>query len=369
MPTKAAVQLRETRLEDYPAVAALEASQGLKTKPLEEWLRLWTGNPCFARLGPDWPKGWVLENGEGRVVGSIGNLPLPYVFRGRELLVATGRGWAVEEAYRGFALLLMDQYFDQPKVDVFLNTTLNRNAEEAFNTFGSVKVPAGDWSTAAFLVTGARGFAESALRIKAIPRPELLRYPAGAALWIHDLVRSRGIPRSGIEVSPAGGFDARFDRFWETLSSGHPALLAVRGSAALNWHFASALARNDLWIFTAADAGGELQAYGIFERRDEIQYRLRRMRLVDFQALSTPSDYAAAILRRAVTECKERGIHVLENVGCGLPGTQVFERCAPHRRKLPAWCYYYRTPNPRLAEQLADPSAWAPSSFDGDSSL
>src|SRR5580698_8290148 len=85
------VRLRQARFEDHAEIAALEQSQGLKAKPFEEWRRLWTCNPSYKEFGPDWPIGWVLE-AKGRIVGTLSNLPLSYVFQGSKLLVATGRG-------------------------------------------------------------------------------------------------------------------------------------------------------------------------------------------------------------------------------------------------------------------------------------
>jgi hypothetical protein len=49
----------------------------------------------------------------------------------------------------------------------------------------------------------------------------------------------------------------------------------------------------------------------------------------------------------------------------------VLSRIAPHQRELPCWLYFYKSNKKdlQLAEQLRDPAAWDPSSFDGDGSL
>ena len=118
-----------------------------------------------------------------------------------------------------------------------------------------------------------------------------------------------------------------------------------------------------------AEREGKLAAYAIFQRRDEPTYRLKRLRMVDFQALDQPDQYCAAFMRAAARECRAQGVHVLEHVGCDLPQTHVFDQHAPYRRKLPGWCSFYLTEDDELANQLVKPEAWAPSSFDGDSSL
>ncbi len=160
------VNLREAAFADYDQIIALESAQNLRPRTREEWSRLWLANPLYQQLGPAWPIGWVLEDQDRRIVGTIGNIPVPYVFQGRQLIVAAGRAWAVEERYRSVALMLMDTYFSQSNVDIFLNTTVNALAAEAFGVFGSSPVPAGDWSAASYWITRYPGFAKAALTAK-----------------------------------------------------------------------------------------------------------------------------------------------------------------------------------------------------------
>jgi len=371
--TASAVRLREARFDDYAAIAALESGGGLKSRADGDWQRLWTGNPVYREMRDKWPIGWVIETGEGRIAGALSNIPLRYELRGRSLLVAAGRGWTVAEDYRSYALMLMDQYFDQPNVDVFLNTTVNAQAAQAFSVFGSRPVPAGNWSESAFLVTGYRGFAESALRIKGAPAAKALSYPAGLGLWAKEKLQA---PRRAVSREPspaielAAGFDERFDEFWTRLRGASLTLTGVRDRQTLEWHFGSGFHADGegAWLLTAPEAGA-LEAYAIFQRKDEPRYGLKRMRLVDFQALSNPQRYGDAILQRVLRECSVRGIHSLEQVGTGLESTQWFESRAPYRRRLPHWASYYFAPDPALAAELVHPEAWSPSNFDGDASL
>ncbi len=361
------IELREARFQDYAAIVALEASQGLVHKPVEEWRRLWTGNPAYEAIGPRWPIGWVLEDG-GRIVGCLTNIPLFYTFRGRKLLVASGRGWTLEDGYRGCAHLLMNEYFGQEDIGLFLTHTVNANAADDFGTFGSLRVPVGDWTSAAFVITQYRGFAASALRAKGLPLPNVLAYPAALALSLKDRFTAKPIPRSDIDISLSRDFDQRFDTFWEVLENRSEALVAVRSRETLKWHFASPQENGRLWILTAS-RNGNLDAYAIFQRRDEPKSGLKRMRMVDFQACDWHDQYCAAMIRRAHYECQTQGIHVLEHLGCDLEKTRMFDECSPHRRKLPSWSFFYLAKDEELAGLLAQPDAWAPSSYDADASL
>src|SRR4051812_38734579 len=168
--------LRVARFEDYPQIARLELSHELASFPPDDWRRLWLDNPLWDRLGKDWPIGWLMEDANGRAVGTLSNIPSRYAFRGRELICANGKSWVVEPEHRGMALWLFGEYFDQPGVDLFVNTTVSHVSAPVISQT-SDRIPLGDWQSAAYWVTGYRGFARSALRIKEIPLANLLALP------------------------------------------------------------------------------------------------------------------------------------------------------------------------------------------------
>src|SRR4051794_17149748 len=99
-------ELRTARFEDYPQIERLESSHDLGTPPLDDWRGFWLENPLWTRLQNNWPIGWVLEDAAGKIVGSLLNVPSLYKFQGRDLICANGRGWVVDNDYRGFALWL-----------------------------------------------------------------------------------------------------------------------------------------------------------------------------------------------------------------------------------------------------------------------
>jgi hypothetical protein len=363
--------LRATRFDDYAQIQRLESSHGLLTLDARDWRAMWVDNPLRSRLGDDWPIGWVFEDADHRIVGSLANIPTLYTLGGRELISATGRAWVVCPDYRGMALRLMDEYFNQQGVDLLINTTVNSMAVDPFSAFGSVRVPLGDWEAAAFWVTCYRGFAATALRIKGAPLPRLLAYPGGMTLRMKDAFTLKSLPHGAdsISVEQAEAFDTRFDDFWKELVTQNPnKLLGVRNSESLRWHFATPMRQGQAWIFTAC-RHGLLRAYCILKRQDHPQSGLIRMRLVDHQTLEPDKDLLSAMLRPALLRCVADRIHVFEHVGLGLPKMASFDRHAPYRRKLPAWPFYYHAVDPALHEALHNPQVWDPSTFDGDASL
>jgi hypothetical protein len=363
--------LRVANIDDYPQIRRLESSHGLLTLEPVDWRGIWLENPLWSRISGSWSIGWVLEDESGAIVGSLGNIPSTYAMGGRSLIAATGRAWVVIEKYRGVALCLMDEYFNQSGVDLFINTTVNSLAVDPFTAFGSVPVPMGDWESAALFITNYRGFAAAALRIKKLPMPELFGLAAGAMLKVKDMLSTSRLPVTpdGLVIDQAKEFDGRFDGFWEELQRQNPEkLLAVRDRKALAWHFGGSLRGGHAWILTAS-RGGLMRAYAVLKRQDHPPSRLTRMRLVDYQTIEHDADPLGSLLEVALRQCVGNKIHVMEHVGCNLPKMRTFDRYAPYRRKLPAWPYYYKASESIIEQALRKPQAWDPSSYDGDASL
>jgi hypothetical protein len=361
--------LRPARFDDFEQVRFLETAHNMVIPPEKEWRDLWLANPLWPRLERDWTLGWILEDANQRVVGSLWNLPSLYHFQGRELICANGRGWVVAEQYRGFAPWLMDEYFNQSGADLFINTTVNASAAVVFGSM-SQRVPLGDWQSAAYWVTGYCGFARAAMHFKALPLPAILGHPAGLGLWAYDSLTSKAIPDAppGVVVAEAAGFDARFDAFWaESLRQQHAKLLAARDRASLSWHYALPLRRGRLRILTAT-RDGLLRAYCVIKEQDG-KHGLTMMRLVDFQSIEPQQDLLPGLLAAALQYCGARGFHCFELLGCDIPKMRAVDRLAPHRRRLKAWPFYYNAPDPTLAAALADSDAWDPSAYDGDASI
>lgn len=366
-----APRLRIARFEDYQQIARVELAHNFQVQPESDWRSLWLDNPLWPHVKHDWPMGWVLENTEGCIVGSVVNVPSLYTFRGNELISANGRAWVVDPEYRGFALWLMDEYFNQSGTDLFINTTVGPKAVESLSVF-SARIPLGNWETVAYCPTGYRGFAQHAMKTLGIPGAGVLAFGVGTAIRLVDAMRFRSLrePPAGIEIAESERFDGRFDAFWKELVRQNPdKLLAARDSAALSWHFAIPMRRKCLRILTAS-RDGVLRAYCILKRQDPTHEQgIRRMRLVDYQSVDPQEDLLSPLVARALQLCAQEKIDLLEHQGTGLPKMRAFDAYAPYRRKLKSWPFYYHAADPALDTELRRPERWDPSAYDGDTSF
>ena len=362
--------VRIATFEDYSGIATLYERHGFASRSFEEWASLWIGNPLYNEL-PEWPIGWLLEDENKTIVGYLGNIPLPYVFRGRQIVAATSRAWVVDSGFRSYSFSLLNRFFRQKSVDLFLNTTVNKNAIRGYQAFRVSRVPVGAWDQSIFWITNYRGFAASVLANKRVPGWKLLSFPVSLGLVAQDsLPRKRvGAHKHGVSLTFVNGFDVRFDIFWEKLlSSNSDILLATRSREVLDWHFRRALAENRAWV-VIAEVGAELVAYAIFLRRDNKQLGLDRLRLIDFQSLPDSNEVLRPMLSRALDRCRMESVHMLEIIGLSPERQRVIDDAGRRRRSLPSWLYFYKANDDRLAEALKDPRSWDPSCFDGDASL
>ncbi len=368
-PDSRLAAIRETRPEDYVSIAALHRRNGLTIRPFQQWLALWSGNPAYeARGDGNWPLGWVLETERGEIVGSIGNLPLDYEFRGRKLSAATAYGWVVDEAYRSYSVMVLNRFMRQPGIDLFVFTTVGDKAEPIYSSgFQLSRAPVGCWDRSIFWITNYRGFAKSALNHRKVSFGGALCYPAAAGIYAWDQLQAR-VPSSdpAYEIQLCRQFDDRFEEYWQEIRRKQRHLLPVRSRETLEWHFQHAFSPTTILAILKES---RFVGYAIFGRQDNTALGLKRVRIVDFQALEGHAPGFVSALTWMIARCRAEGIHVLEMMGDWLVRPDLPKIAAPHQRTLSSWMYYYKAPDPQLAEALRDPGAWAPSSFDGDASL
>ena len=389
---KRAPKLREARLEDYEQIAALESRFGLTAKPYNEWVHLWQRNPVYRELKTDWPIGWVFEDQDGKIVASVGNIPLLYELDGRRILVASSRSWVADVEHRSVSLLLLDNLIRQRQVDLFLSNTVGDKAVAAITAYGCSPIPVGIWDEVAYWITNYRGFFQSIVAMKnyRLTRPfafpswegswtrlkalrarlsKPLSYPLSAAAFLKDRLAKTSVREGEVEVKLCTDFDDRFDSFWEEVKrNNRHVLLAVRTREVLEWHFKYALLGNRLWIVTAVD-GPRLVAYAIFEKSVNPRSGFKRVNLVDYLSLEDGTSMLEPLLAWTLRRCRSEGVHVLEHTGRWMEKGEFIETAAPYRRKLGTWSYFYHTNNPELRVLLNSRQVWTPSLFDGDATL
>lgn len=364
--TKSSVEIKEASLDDYEKIAGVTLGSGLGIKVREEWKHVWTGNPVRKKY-PDWPIGWVVRDRE-KIVGYLGNIPLSYRFKGREILGSGLQGFALEPSHRGLGLLLLNRLLEfAPQVEYFVGSSANANSAPVLDRIGISRVPVGDWQNSSFWITNYDGFVASAISKKGLPN--FMVGAGSAALKAYNKISKPVWPSQKHELLRHSTLDDRFDVFWEDLQCAYPnRFLANRSRESLQWHFKFSLEQKRTWIVTH-EVGSRVVAYGIFQRQDYREINLQRVRLIDYQSLPGYEDVLSSILGWALNESRGQGIHMLEAFGFRPEKQQIIDKLAPHRRRLNAWGYFHKIASAELERELQDCNVWDPSQYDGDSSL
>lgn len=366
------VKIRDASLNDFAAINALMNSCSMEFKKHEEWAHLWKNNPIISAGKKAWPIGWVLENDDKQIVGYLGNIPVAYEFKGRKLTAAVATSWAVDTAYRSYSILLIRNYFFAQKyAHLFVAATADYKSGEVLSAFRAQKPPVDSCDIPLFSIINCRRFIASALLKKKVPLSSMLSYPLSLAMGGFEKLtkRNRYIDHPPKEIQCYGDFDERFDVFWNNLKRRyHGRLLCVRDHQYLNWHFAYAIAQKKIWIFVVEDKS-EIVAYAIFVRYDNPNFKLRRVRLVDFQAIDENSDILTKMISLAIRKCRKENIHMLETLGFNSQKRAMLKNCLPYKRKLSTHPFFYSVKDKFLAKELENPKAWDPCLFDGDASL
>ncbi len=101
----------------------------------ENW---WTLNPAFT---PEFPRGWMLEEGE-KIVGFIGNIPVRFVVHGEMKIAAASAAWYVDPSVRGLtSMRLFNEYLKQGNVALFLFKTEDKNLAKVLLKYGYKEYP------------------------------------------------------------------------------------------------------------------------------------------------------------------------------------------------------------------------------------
>ena len=74
MSSKSKAKVRQASFEDYQQIASLESRYGM-ARSVDHWTHLWLGNPLYRELEAGWPIGWVVEDDNKQIVGTMEIFP------------------------------------------------------------------------------------------------------------------------------------------------------------------------------------------------------------------------------------------------------------------------------------------------------
>jgi len=365
------MEFRPATLEDYAAITAVRRRNGLVSAAdltLDEWTHVWMANPA-RKAFPGLGGALVLVSDQGEIVGTVDQIPQVYEWNGRRLVAQAGSSAAVDPAYRRFSLMLIDAYFGQSDVDLWITTTANPVSSRIWGYYKAEPVPVPWYGEPLTCVMNyPRGVAR-VLRKRAIPGASVLKYPMGLAAWALDVVRRRnrmGAPPSG--VRSVASFDERFDGLWSILRRDPNRLLAVRDRETLAWHFRIPMQRGKA-VILVLEEGANLLGYTVLIRSDDKETGRKELTMADLQVASEDAKYVQSLVSGALHAARRLGVDIVEITGLSAVKRRVMEQFRLRSKRRDHCPFFYRARDPALHAALRHPEPWDPSRYDGDASL
>lgn len=366
--------LREAQFSDFEQVAALKQCWGLSHDSVENWERLWRNNPALQGAGVERPIGWVLE-ADGHIVGYLGNIFLLYQYGDKTLTAVASHGLVVDPKYRSLSFSLVNAFYRQESVDLYVVTTAIKAVGKLSIAYGSVAMPQPHYDTVLFWVLRPYSFARAMMKkLKVSPfLSPPLNVLAALAIAGEKVVRRRWpkLPSPMLtitEITPAE-IGREFEALWREKIRERPRLFADRCAATLRWHFDIPGDKGIARVLCHREKG-RLNGYAIVRTDTDTQNGLRKSSIADLIAQQDDPEVIRSLCAAAYRHAMEQGSHILEMEG--FP-PEVRDVCSgwwrPYLRTIPACPYYYKARSREWHNLLKDARAWYASPFDGDASL
>jgi hypothetical protein len=367
-----AVKLREVQFSDFEGVAALKGRWGLGKDTRDNWFRLWRQNPAMAVAQSRLTMGWVLETEQG-IVGYQGSIPLLYRFGDRTLVAATGTNLVVEPAYRARSMGLLASFYRQPGVELVLITTAIPSVGKLSKALGAHALPQHDYDTVLFWVLDPHAFAKAvAMRLG------FKGGPAAAATLLGSLVLRTEMRVRGSRLRPTApprvneiavkDIGDEFQALWARKIGEKPRLMAERSPLCLRWHFTIPGTASPP-VVLCCHRSERLIGYAVLRHSIDRRTGMRKCQLADMVAEQDDTSVIASLLEAAYANAVAAGDHVFEVMGLPPNIRQIFMSRNPHHRAYPAFPFFYKTTDHKLAQALADENVWYATAFDGDTTL
>lgn len=349
------MNVRPTTFDDGAAIQPILERNGMDSRDPVLWREGWTTYP-FAEDFRDIPIGWVLEDGDGSLVGTLANIQMLYDFGGRRLKGVIAADWAVNPEHRNMALKLMSVFFRQKGVDLWINGSASATTSQLLAGLKIPRIPAPGYDIPCFWPVRRSAFAKAALTRRSVPGAALLAYPAGVALLVSDILRGSGRGPLSSSVQRLTQFDERFDDLWKAIITGPPRLRAIRTKAALEWRFRSELRQGRAAIITAGK-GDRISGYAVLTRRAGSDLGMDLYDVADLQAAGDEPVIFRDLLLGAIRTAREDGLDAVKFM-TGCPAKRApAAGLRPYTYHLPFWQLYYKT-TPEFTAPLSSAEAW-----------
>ena len=365
------MKIREIQIEDYIQIKELHKKYNLRILNKDEWIKFWIENPCLSASDNSFPLGWVLEDNKKRIVGSLGNIPKEYYYKNKKFVIACSHAWIAEDKYRLEAFSLLNSFFSQKNIDIFMVTSANNISAKIFTRYNAKKIPLQNYQNSMFVILDLEKLIYSFLKYKRLPFEKMfgkLVFYLASIIFYKKLTFWKKIHQSK-KVILSEIIDSKFDEFWNTYKLDfQDKFLQSRTTSWVKWHIQKKIENGKAWIMSVIE-NNILLGYAICLERNNDKIELKRITLIDLVSLKDNEEVYFSLIKNCIIEAKKRGYHMFEIVGFKDLKRKIFSKFQTFSRKLSIFPFYYKTSNNISENFLEIQDTWDSSLIDGDSFL
>ena len=365
------MKIREIQIEDYSQIKELHKRYNLKILNQEAWIKFWTDNPSLMNSGNSFPLGWVLEDKEKTIVGSLGNIPKEYYYKNKKFVIACSHAWIVDNKYRLEAFSLLKNFFAQKNIDVFMVTTANSASVKIWTRFNAKKMPLQNFQESMFVILNLEKLIYSFLKYKKLSFGKLggkFIFYLSYLLFYRKLNFWKKIYQSK-KVTLTEIIDNKFDEFWNNYKLNfQDKFLQSRTKVWITWLIQNKIKDGKAWIMSVME-NNKLLGYAICLERNNDKIQLKRITLIDLVSLKDSEEVYLSLIKSCINETQRRGYYIFELVGFNNFKRKIFSKFKTFNRRLSIFPFYYKTSSNISGNFLEISDTWDPSLIDGDSFL
>jgi hypothetical protein len=323
-----AKRLRPAEKSEIDAIKKFLAARHSSQTPISQMeTRLdmwWIDNPAMDETTPI---GWILEDKQGKYIGFIANIPIPYQIFGRKDTAVASSSWYVKPEARGMtSLKLVQTFLAQKEKKFFIVNQPEGDVPKILIRFGLVHVPL-PFNGIEYLhiLNVDQMFVLFASRIFKNPRVfpilKLIAFPLKILSPVLNLIRRiRKQPpekhkSSGADSGYTSSFithcDESFTQLWEE-NKEKTHITLYRDSETLNWlYFSKAIADQRRVIQCLSRKDRKLAGYLVFDIIHFQKIDVKIFKLIDAYIPNLNESILSSLMSFAIEQAKKNKLGAL----------------------------------------------------------
>jgi len=262
---------------------------------------------------------------------------------------------------------LMNEYFNQKKVDLFFATTANLTTNMAYKIYRGQCISFNEYNEDLLFIFKLNKIFDILIKENKLKFIFYLLKPiisiCNYLINIYYFIVTRNIENN---YSIYNSFNKDFDLLWKNLKKNNKTFNFIRNKNWLNYHFEYYKKSNKIFIIVDKSNNKIINSYSILIEKHNVKLNLKKLCLVDIISLNNNDKDYNNLIKFCINLTKLKGYDYLEIVGFNTNKRKTIKKFFPFIRKFKYSRYCYFTTNKFLKNKLANPQHLDFSMIDGD---